>query len=157
MKKKTPQSASQKSAAHAAQKERNTKQQRITSGKVGSPRGESCGDWRRAHTFPGPDGKKHLRHAKSWAIQMKGDVVEKLEAAREMSEPVYHTIIDSVAKEYSKDGKVGREEILALAADLKKHWKTISATAHAAKKCRNQNRFTGDEDGEKSFQESDRA
>ena len=60
---------------------------------------------------------------------MKADVVEKLEEARDMSEPVYHQIIDSIAKEYEQKMKVGSEEIQLLAQDLKKHWKTISKEA----------------------------
>lgn len=86
-----------------------------------------------AYFFFGPKGKRHQRHAKAWAIKMKGDVVEKLETAREISEPVYHEVIDSVATEYKKGKKAGQEEINALAQDLKKHWKTISSSAQAAK------------------------
>lgn len=83
--------------------------------------------------FFGPKGKTHQKHAKAWAIKMKGDVVEKLEQAREMSEPAYQEIIDSVAVEYTKGKKASQEEIDALAQDLKKHWKTISRGARIAK------------------------
>ena len=50
-----------------------------------------------AYFFTGTEGKKRQKHAKAWAIKMKGDVVERLETAREVSEPVYHKIIDTVA------------------------------------------------------------
>jgi hypothetical protein len=86
-----------------------------------------------AYFFFGPKGKKNQKHAKAWAIKMKGDVVEKLEMARDISEPVYHEIIDSVAAEYEKGMKASRGEIKALAQDLKKHWKTISKSAKAVK------------------------
>lgn len=86
-----------------------------------------------AYFFFGPKGKKHRQHAKAWAIKMKGDVVEKLEAARKITEPVYREIIDTVSKEYKRGKKAGRPEIEALAADLKKHWGTISKMAIAAK------------------------
>jgi hypothetical protein len=87
-----------------------------------------------AYFFLGPKGKKHQRDAKAWAIKMKGDVVEKLETAREVSEPVYHEIIDSVASEYTNGMKASKEEIAELAADLKKHWKTISNSPKKLKK-----------------------
>ncbi len=87
-----------------------------------------------AYFFFGPKGKKHQKQAKAWAIKMKGDVVEKLEMARDISEPVYQEIIDSVAAEYEKGKKAGHEEIEELAKDLKKHWKTISQAARVAKK-----------------------
>lgn len=86
-----------------------------------------------AYFFFGPKGKKHRQHAKAWAIKMKGEVVEKLENAREITEPVYREIIDTVAKEYKKGKKAGQSEIESLATDLKKHWKSMSALATAAK------------------------
>ncbi len=86
-----------------------------------------------AYFFFGPKGKKHRQHAKAWAIKMKGDVVEKLEKAREITEPVYREIIDTVAKEYKKGKKASQPEIVALANDLKKHWKSMSTLAIAAK------------------------
>lgn len=87
-----------------------------------------------SYFFFGPKGKKHRQHAKSWVIKMKGEVVEKLEAAREITEPIYHEIIDTVADEYKKGKKAGQPEIDALAKDLKKHWKSMSKLATAAKK-----------------------
>lgn len=87
-----------------------------------------------AYFFFGPKGKKHRTYTKAWAIKMKGDVVERLEAAREITEPIYRKIIDTVAKEYRKGKKASQPEIEALAADLKKHWKSMSALAIAAKK-----------------------
>lgn len=81
-----------------------------------------------AYFFLGPDGKKNQKTVKSWAIKMKGDVVEKLENAREVGEPVYHQIIDTVAAKYEKGKKTVPVEVQELANDLKKHWKTINAS-----------------------------
>lgn len=86
-----------------------------------------------AYFFLGPKGKQNQKHAKAWAIKMKGDVVGKLEKAKEISEPVYNQIIDSVAKEYEKNKKVGHSEVVEMVQDLKKHWKTISKIAKSAK------------------------
>jgi hypothetical protein len=86
-----------------------------------------------AYFFFGPKGKKNREHAKAWAIKMKGDVVEKLEEAKEITEPIYNEIIDKVSKEYNKDKKASQVEIAELAQDLKKHWKSISKLAIAAK------------------------
>jgi hypothetical protein len=86
-----------------------------------------------AYFLFGPKGKKHRQHAKAWAIKMKGEVIEKLETAREITEPVYLEIIDTVAKEYEKGKKASQPEVEALAKDLKKHWKSMSKLAVAAK------------------------
>jgi len=84
--------------------------------------------------FWGPEGKKHQKKLKGWMIRMKGEVVEKLENAREITEPMYRQIVDSVATGYVKGGKISRKEIEALVKDLKKHWKTIGRSAHSARK-----------------------
>ena len=86
-----------------------------------------------AYFFFGPEGKQHRLHTKSWAIKMKGDVVEKLEQARALSEPVYHRIIDTVAAKHEKGKKADSKEIKVLAKDLKKHWPTISAPKKKAR------------------------
>lgn len=86
-----------------------------------------------AYFFFGPKGKIHQKHARAWVIKMKGEVVEQLERAREVTEPVYHAIVDAVAKEYTKGRKASKEEIEAIAKDLKKHWKSMSKLALAAK------------------------
>ena len=87
-----------------------------------------------AYFFLGPKGKKHQQHAKAWAIKMKGDVIEKLEKARDVTEPIYHNIIDVVAKNYEKSMKASHEEITSLANDLKKHWNTLSKSKKVQKK-----------------------
>lgn len=88
--------------------------------------GASLASLAAAYFFLSPKGKKNLENTKSWVIKMKGDVVEKLEQAREISENVYNEIIDSVASKYEKNLKSNSEEIRALAQDLKRHWQDIS-------------------------------
>jgi len=78
-----------------------------------------------AYFFFGPKGKQNQKHLKAWAIKMKADVIEKLEKAREVSEPVYNQIIDSVSAKYKKGMKIGHEEVEELAQGLKKHWSTL--------------------------------
>jgi len=80
-----------------------------------------------AYFFFGPKGKKHQNQVKSWAIKMKGEVIEKLENAKDVSEETYHHIIDTVATKYAAGKYASQEEIQELAADLKKHWKALRA------------------------------
>lgn len=87
-----------------------------------------------AYFLLGPKGKRNQKHVKAWAIKMKGDVVEKLEKAKKMSEPIYREIIDSVAMKYEKAKKGDTQEIQELADDLKRHWKVISNEAKELKK-----------------------
>lgn len=79
-----------------------------------------------AYFFLGPDGKKHQKQARAWTIKMKGEVIERLEMAKEVTEPIYREIVDSVAAQYMKSKDIDQKEITALVNDLKRHWKTIS-------------------------------
>jgi len=85
--------------------------------------------------FFGPEGKKHQKNFKSWMIKMKADIVEKIESAEEVTEELYHKIVEDVAAVYTKAGKVSKEEIAEYADVLKKQWKHISkATKTPVKK-----------------------
>ncbi len=79
-----------------------------------------------AYFFFGPDGSKHQKKMKGWMVKMKGDVLEKLEDAIDVTEPIYNDIVDSVARTQAVAGKIPKTEIMALAIDLKKQWRTIS-------------------------------
>jgi len=77
--------------------------------------------------FFGPDGKKHRKDLKGWMIRMKGEVVEKMEQAKEMSESAYHTIVDTVAARYKNSG-IAEADLKGFVANLKKQWKGFSAS-----------------------------
>ena len=86
-----------------------------------------------AYFFLGPKSKKNIENTKSWAIKMRGDIVEKLEKARGLSEDIYNDIIDSVATKYEKKAKSSSKEIRALAQNLKTHWSALSLSAKGKK------------------------
>lgn len=68
------------------------------------------------------DAQKNRKAVKGWALKLKGEVLEKIEAVKgELTEENYHKIVDSVAAKY-KDRK---EEVEDLKKDLKSHWKSI--------------------------------
>lgn len=82
--------------------------------------------------FLGPSGKKNFRATRGWMIKMKGEVVEKMEAVKNVTEKEYHNIVDTVAKNYISSG--GNKEVAKLAKELKSHWKFISSRVLAKRK-----------------------
>lgn len=78
-----------------------------------------------AYFLYGKDGAKNRKKIKAWSLKAKGEVLEKIEKAKELSEEYYHTAIDAVAAKYAKSKDVTPEDIQAFAKDLKKHWKDI--------------------------------
>ncbi len=80
-----------------------------------------------AYYFFGPDGKSHRKNLKGWMIRMKGEIVERLEKAKDMTETAYSALVDTVASKYSK--MVAPEELQTFVADLKKQWKGFSRSS----------------------------
>jgi hypothetical protein len=87
-----------------------------------------------AYFFFGPKGKKHQKHAKAWVIKMKGDIVEKLESVKEVTEPIYNSIIDTVAENYKKKIKNSQDDIAEIVNDLKKQWKNLNKSVKSKSK-----------------------
>ncbi len=78
-----------------------------------------------SYFFFGPEGKKNRNSLKGWMVKMKGEIIEKMEGAEEMSEAAYEKIVDAVAAKYAKAGKVSEAEIRLFADVLKQQWKGI--------------------------------
>lgn len=78
-----------------------------------------------SYYFWGPKGKEHRKGLKSWSIKMRGEVVEKIEKLQDVSEPVYRGIVDAVAAQYAREARASKTEIMALADDLKRTWRSI--------------------------------
>ncbi len=87
-----------------------------------------------AYFFFGPNGKKHQKQMRGWMVRMKGEVLEKIEGARELTEEAYNEIVNTVARTYELAGQIPKDEIMALADDLKKQWKSIKKSASDTKK-----------------------
>lgn len=82
----------------------------------------------------GPQGAKNRKAIKGWTLKAKGEVLEKIEKLKEVTPEVYNKVIDEVTAKYAKVKDVSAEEVVALATDLKKHWKAISRDLAPKKK-----------------------
>lgn len=78
-----------------------------------------------AYLLFGPDAKKNRKIVRGWAVKMKGDIIEKFEKTKDLTESAYHNIIDQVSAKYAKVQGVDTSEIETIAKDARKHWKTI--------------------------------
>ena len=84
-----------------------------------------------AYIMFGPDAKKNRKAIRGWAVKMKGEIIEKLEKAKEITEPVYHNIVKEVESKYSKIKNIDPKELEAAISDIKKHWKSLEKDAKA--------------------------
>ena len=74
-------------------------------------------------------GKKSLKHLKSWSFKMKGELLEKLEKAKEIDENTYSRIVDELSAKYQKIKGMTVEEISEITKELKSNWKKIKDEA----------------------------
>lgn len=74
-------------------------------------------------------GKKSLKHLKSWSFKMKGELLEKLEKAKNIDEATYHKIVDELSSKYQKVKGMTMEEISDVTKELKANWKKIKDEA----------------------------
>ena len=87
-----------------------------------------------AYIMFGPDAKKNKKAIKGWAIKMKGEIIEKLEQAKEITEPVYHKVIDEVSAKYAKAKNIDAKDVELAVVEVKKHWKTMMKDVKPKKK-----------------------
>lgn len=78
-----------------------------------------------SYFFFGPEGKKNRNNLRGWMVKMKGEIIEKMEGAKEMTEAAYEKLVDAVAMKYAKTGKISEQEIRLFASVLKQQWKGI--------------------------------
>jgi hypothetical protein len=86
-----------------------------------------------AYVLFGPEGKKNRKIIRGWSVKMKGEIIEKFENAKELTEPVYHQIVDAAQAKYAKLKNVDQEELVKVVSEIKKHWKSLKKDALAKK------------------------
>jgi hypothetical protein len=69
---------------------------------------------------------QHRKQMKGWMIKAKGDVVEKLENLKDLSQENYDNVVKQVTEKYGKLKNVNPQDLKAMADDMRKHWKNIS-------------------------------
>ena len=84
----------------------------------------------------GKDGKKNRKAIKGWAVKMKGEIIEKLENAKDITEPVYHNIIDGVKAKYEKIKNIDQKDVDEVTKEIKKHWVAMVKDAKPKKKAK---------------------
>ncbi len=86
-----------------------------------------------AYMLFGPAGKKNRKKISGWAVKMKGEIIEKFEDLKEVTEPMYNKIVDEVSSKYAKAKNVSVEEVAEVVGEIKKHWKSLVKDAKGTK------------------------
>ncbi len=79
-----------------------------------------------AYYFYGKDGAKHRKSLKGWAVKAQGEVMEKIEQLKDVTEPAYKKAVAEVMDQYRKVKSIDPGELKGLARELSGHWKNIA-------------------------------
>jgi gas vesicle protein len=78
-----------------------------------------------AYYLLGPNGKANQKKAAAWMTKMKKEAQKKIGKIKNVSEPIYHNVLDTLAENYSKQYKQHVPEIKAFTKQLKSGWSEI--------------------------------
>ena len=78
-----------------------------------------------AYFLYGKDGPKNRRKITSWALKIKGEVLEKIEAMKTIDRETYLRMVDKVAERYARKEKISNTELQHLTVELKNAWAHI--------------------------------
>jgi gas vesicle protein len=79
-----------------------------------------------AYFLYGKRGTASRRTVEGWALQMKGEILEKMEKLKDINQQAYNDLVDDTAERYGRVKKVGSSELKHITADLKSAWAHIS-------------------------------
>lgn len=86
-----------------------------------------------AYFLYGKDGDKNRKKVKGWMLKAKGEVLERLESMEMVSEESFKQVLDKVLANYRGARNVTSADLLALAADVRKHWNALKPAFKKAK------------------------
>lgn len=70
-------------------------------------------------------GKPVRKAIKGWMIKAKGEILEKLEEAGDLTESAYHNVVEEVLSKYRNLKNVTAEDLAMLAGELRGSWVAI--------------------------------
>ena len=73
----------------------------------------------------GKRGAKNRETIAGWALQMKGEVLEKLENLKEVNQKAYDELVEETAKRYGRTKRVSASELKHITVELKNAWTHI--------------------------------
>lgn len=82
----------------------------------------------------GPKGSEHRTKVRGWTLKAKGEVLEKIEKLKEISEDDYHKIVDGVMAKYKKVKSTTKAETDKLEKELKSRFKNVKRDLNKTKK-----------------------
>lgn len=84
--------------------------------------------------YGSPNAAKNRKKVKSWALKAKGDVLEVLEKAGNLTAEEYQAAVEKVLAGYSQLNTISKAEIADFKKEMMANWQKISKGSKTAKK-----------------------
>lgn len=78
-----------------------------------------------AYFLTGKKGAQRRKQIRGWMLKAKGEVLEKMEQAKDMNEELYSQIVEAVAKKYQAMKMVDAKELAEFNKEMRGHWRDI--------------------------------
>jgi gas vesicle protein len=78
-----------------------------------------------AYFLYGKKGSKNRERIEGWALQLKGEVLTKMEKLKDLNQEAYDKLVEETAARYGRAKRVSSSELKNITADLKKGWAHI--------------------------------
>ena len=73
----------------------------------------------------GKRGAKNREAIAGWTLQLKGEILEKMEKLKDLNQDTYDTLVEETASRYARTKRIGASELKQITADLKNAWTHI--------------------------------
>lgn len=80
------------------------------------------------------DASKNRKKVKGWALKAKGELLERLEQAGNMTAEEYQQAVEKVVAGYAKLKHISAPELASLKKEMMASWKGIAGSGKSAKK-----------------------
>jgi gas vesicle protein len=80
-----------------------------------------------AYFLYGKRGAKNREAISGWALQLKGEVLEKMEKLKDINQASYDELVDETAQRYGRVKRVSAVELAHITRELKNAWTHIGA------------------------------
>ncbi|HLP44101.1 MAG TPA: hypothetical protein VK145_02370 [Candidatus Nanoarchaeia archaeon] len=71
------------------------------------------------------NAQKNRKIVRGWMLRAKGEIIEQMEAVKDMNEEMYHRIVQEVTDRYAKLKNIDMGEMKDFRDELKTHWNNI--------------------------------
>ncbi len=86
------------------------------------------------YLYGNEQGPKRRKQMKSWMLRMKAEAMEEIEKLKDVNKDAYENVIATITEKYKHLKDVDPVEVMALASQMKTHWKNIQKDLKSATK-----------------------